>query len=351
MIAAVILVEFAAIIVVSIFFITFGNPNKMLGLPTTPPYSIATQIVVFVIMLTLGPGVLFQSYHSFFESHILAITETIRAFLQVISVAITIYYGGQLIACVSVYYLIYIPFTLFYLTLFFYRRKWRFPIFWKNFTKKIKSIYLIAKPLLYTSGLFGFLQIGALINGNIDTIIITHVLTAKDVAHYNVLQRIFMAAIGLHVTFLQGYWGIYSLKYQEGDLPWLRSIFARIGAITLLLWAISAFFVMLLGSSIIRLWTGFVITNWHLYAAFCAWGLFLGLSNHMSVMLNAIGRPKRQAIMLLIGALINIPLATLLGEKIGLIGILLGTSAPLLLSLCSNSIELFQVIGISPRRR
>lgn len=332
--------------VFGLFLLIVGTPETLLGVPMGEPYATCTLIVIGVTIATMGVGVHTQNFNSFMESHVLAVVESLRAVAQVLMLAAILYAGGGLIWCVATFYGVAIPVTIFYVIYFYRRRQWRFPRPWVRPWHKIRLSFSLTGSLARTAGMFGLLQAGALLNSNMDSIIVSKILSLEDAGRYNVLMRMFAAVLGLHATFLQGYWSAYALKYQQGEFAWMRSMLRKVNTITFGMWVLGVAGAMTLGPTVLEWWTGYLIYDRWLYVGICGWSLVIGLNNHMSIMLNSINKTGRQALVLAIGVCLNIPLALFFGHRYGLFGIFLATLVPLTISALNN---FFQLTGVLRR--
>ena len=205
------------------------------------------------------------------------------------------------------------------LWLFIVNKPWLFPSF-------NKVNLLIARQMLGVGGMFFLLQISGLIVFNSDNLVIAHFLGPRQVTPYNITWRLVSYAATLQTLVMPALWPAYSEAIVRGDAAWVRSTYRKTMQTTMLFALASCVAFLLVGKSFIKLWAGrAALPSEGLLIAMCIWILISTLMNNEATLLLAANEIHLQAWLSLAAAALNLLLSILLVQKIGSVGVIVGT--------------------------
>lgn len=190
-----------------------------------------------------------------------------------------------------------------------------------------------ARSLVATGIGFTGMALAGLLISSTDVIVITQVLGPASVPPYAVAFALLALFVSLEMAVLDSMWPAYAEAAARGDRHWVRVANRNI---TGLLVAASATFsvgLVLVGGEFIRLWAGpeAVPPPWLLVT-------LAGIAMIQSVLLphgralTALGHVRRNTMLSLTGAAINLPVSIVLAGILGITGVALGTLAAYLVT-------------------
>jgi len=203
------------------------------------------------------------------------------------------------------------------------------------------------QPILSLGGKFFILQMTVLILMYSDRMIITHLLTLKDVTTYDLLYKYFSTLLILHGIINTPLWSMYTEAYEKKDYEWIKKIFRKLNLL-LLLYILIALIMIYFGQEFILLWTGNSEINIQL-SNYLYMGLLVVTMIWHSIyayFLNGIEKLNIQIVATVIAAIVNIPLSIYLVkyQAMGLNGILLSTVLSLLIFNISGTIQTYSIM-------
>lgn len=188
---------------------------------------------------------------------------------------------------------------------------------------------------LMNSGLgFFILQLAGLVVFNSDNIVITHYLGAAEVTPYSVAWRLTGYAAILQTAVFHSVWPAYSEAYARGEYEWVRRTFWNIARLSMGTTGAAVLLMALFGRPLIRWYVGpaAVPSQW-LLLGMCFWTLLSTGMNVEACLLAAVNRVKWQSIFSVIAVTLNVAFSIYLVQRIGSIGVVLGTILSYLLVL------------------
>ena len=193
---------------------------------------------------------------------------------------------------------------------------------------------------------FFLIQIAGLVVFNSDNLVITHYLGPAEVSRYSVAWRMVGYAAIVQTLLAPALWPAFSEAFDRGDLDWVRATFRRILAITMSLAFAFALIFAAEGRSLIRLWaTNAAVPSQTLMLLMCVWVLISTFMNNTATVLVSRGRTKVQAWCSVVAASINLALSIWLVQRIGAVGVILGTIASYVMVLIvPQTIEAWSVL-------
>lgn len=180
--------------------------------------------------------------------------------------------------------------------------------------------------IFQTGGQFFLIQVAGLIVFNSDNLIISHYLDPAQVTPYNVTWRVVSYITAVPVLVFPSLWPAYAEANARGDLPWIRSAYARTRTFTLAVLTVGCLALLLAGRSIIRLWAGpAAVPNAGLLHLMCLWMYIFAITLNQSCLMAAVNRMQWQALFGSIAAAVNLALSILWVRRLGPTGVLLAT--------------------------
>lgn len=184
----------------------------------------------------------------------------------------------------------------------------------------------LVREIMSQGMLFFILQLSGLVVFNTDNLIIAHFLGAEQVTPYAVTWKLVSYSSVLQSLLIPSLWPALSEAYVGRDLVWIRSTYRRIMRATVLTVTSAALFLGFTGRWIIRLWAGSVaVPDRVLLWSMCFWIVLLAITVNQGALLAATEQIKLQAIYSSVGAAVNLVLSIVLVQRLGVIGVLLGT--------------------------
>jgi O-antigen/teichoic acid export membrane protein len=180
---------------------------------------------------------------------------------------------------------------------------------------------------LMNSGLgFFVLQLAGLVVFNSDNIVITHYLGPAEVTPYSVAWRLAGYAAILQTAVFPSLWPAYSEAYARGEYAWVRRTFWNVARLCMGSTAAAVLIMAFFGRSIIRWYVGpAAVPSLWLLLAMCFWTLLSTGMNVEACLLAAVNRIKWQSIFSVISVMLNVGFSVYLVQRIGSVGVILGT--------------------------
>lgn len=181
--------------------------------------------------------------------------------------------------------------------------------------------------LLLTTGM-GFLgiMIATLLITSTDALVITQLFGPAAVPTYSVAFALLVIMMGIQFAVADALWPAYAEASSAHDLAWIRRIHRQA---TMALVAGSAVFgvtLVLLGQPLIGMWAGpEAVPPVGLLVVFGLIAVFAAVEVTHNRLMVAMGRVRRVTMIVLTGAVLNVPVSVLLGMSFGVTGVAAGT--------------------------
>jgi O-antigen/teichoic acid export membrane protein len=213
------------------------------------------------------------------------------------------------------------------LWLFIWHKPWLMPTFDRCHISLIR-------PLVQTGvGLF-ILQVAGLAVFNTDNFIIAHFLGPAQVTPYSITLKLVGYTAAIQTIMTPALWPAYAEAWARGDLRWIRRTLglmtlasvgaACVGCIILIIW----------GKSLIRLWAGAAaVPTQTLIVLMCVWIIICTFMANTSTVLAASKQLRMLAWLSVAVAFTNLAASIWLVQRIGSVGVILGTIGSFLLIL------------------
>ncbi len=192
--------------------------------------------------------------------------------------------------------------------------------------------YQLMHRLLAAGSFFAITDMMTLIILRTPDIIVAHLHGLGQVGPFAAIGRFPLLMLATFQAILLPYWPVISESAQRQGPAWIGALARRTLVLTLGIWALGAAAFWLFGPRLIVAWMGrqdFVDTS--LIAMACLQALGLGLFAWLSVFLGALSRQRHLARAAAIAVSLFIPLAVLLGQFLGPVGVGLAQALALFL--------------------
>jgi len=189
--------------------------------------------------------------------------------------------------------------------------------------KYVKFRY--AKNLMNLGIKFFVIQIAFILVYQTTVIIIAQLFKPEAVVPYNIAFKYFSVIPMVFNIIMTPFWSAYTEAYVKEDFDWIRKSMKHLQRIWIGFLLLGS--VMLACSNIVyRLWVGpLVVVPFYLSATIFGYIIINAWCTIFSVFLNGVGKVKLQLYSGIIGALLNVPLAIMLGKQIGITGVVMST--------------------------
>jgi len=223
---------------------------------------------------------------------------------------------------------------------------WFFNGKYKAYKPSFKFIdFSKAKNLLNLGFKFFFIQIAAVLLYQTNNIIISHLFGPAEVTPYNVAFKYFsIITMGFSII-ITPFWSAFTEAWAKNEINWIKKTMRKLMRTWGLLF-IAGLVMLIFSPWIYRIWVGDKITvSFAMSALIMAWVLLNAWNGIFSQLLNGIGKIKLQLYLGVSAAVLNIPLALILGGKIGVEGVLLANIIVLILSAFIYPIQYKKIIN------
>lgn len=171
---------------------------------------------------------------------------------------------------------------------------------------------------------FFIVQAAALILFTTSNFIITQLFGPSEVTMYNIAFKYFSIATMAFTVLMAPMWNAYTEAYVRGDYIWMRNAFHK----TLLIWGsivLCSVLMLVFSRWAYELWVGVKVASQIPISLSIGCTLFVTIANWGNVtamLLNGIGKIQIQLIVGSLMAVLYIPLSVLMGNYIGVAGVL-----------------------------
>jgi len=183
-----------------------------------------------------------------------------------------------------------------------------------------------AKEMLGSGSAFLVIQLGALVLYETDNIVITQLFGPQEVTTFNVAYKLFAVILMFFTIIINPFWSAFTEAYTKQDYSWIKDTLNKINKIWLVL-SFCAVLMLVLSPLLYKLWLGGnVSVPMSLSITMCVYTIASIWQTIHVYLLNGVGKIRLQLYLVLGSAIINIPLAVLLGKQIGLAGVTLSNA-------------------------
>lgn len=301
------------------YFISFFfDWNELLNISDAIDFDIRPVLILFIGFFCI--------------QFVIQLLDAVISAVQQVYISSLILFIGQLLGLISIYLLtLYVPGSLLLLVLvmagssvsvilvssiYLYSTKL------KKFAPSFKHIdFDYIKKILKLGGAFFFIQIGAMALIHSNNIIISRILGPEAVTTYFIPYRLFSFVTMLFIIIITPYWSAFTDAYSSKDIDWIKSNIKKLRYIWLSL-TFLGLVIFLLSDFLYKVWIDDAVK----VPVFLSFVMLINVIVFMwhtlhVFFLNGIGKIRLQLFVILIGAIVNIILAILLGNIFGLPGV------------------------------
>lgn len=318
-----------------IIIIPFIQWNDMLNIhdPKLKNIVIALMITVFgSFMFNLPLSLSSSGFIAYQESHLRALFDIVQSIFLLIIVFVSVHFFSVM-GIITSYYAVYVCVALLSTIVFFIRRGWKLILL--PLSEQLRKVIPLAKISLQ----FWLLGLSSIVLLSADLIVVSRVAGLVEAGDYSLLQKMFALLIALHFTVLTPLWTAYTQAAETGDWIWIYRTLKRTVYLTVFLFVVGGFLIIVFHEPILYYWVGRKINYVPLVAAMALKTLIYSWINCYSVLLNSQNNIKIQTTLSVISALLIIPLSLNLGHNWGLIGVAIASIIVLLPVMVSNTIQ------------
>jgi O-antigen/teichoic acid export membrane protein len=187
------------------------------------------------------------------------------------------------------------------------------------------SLYdtIVIKDILSLGTKFFLLQIITIVLFNINNILILQIVDGNAVVEYSIAYRYLDFLTIIFTIFITPVWSASIEAIEKNDIPWIKKTAMRMTTMAILI-SVIGIIMILLSEFIFAIWIGknTIAVNRTTLLLVLAFMLCKMLYQSYGFIINAYGRLKAQMIITSITALAYVPSAIILGNNLGLYGIL-----------------------------
>jgi O-antigen/teichoic acid export membrane protein len=156
-------------------------------------------------------------------------------------------------------------------------------------------------------------------------IIIAHLFGPAQVTPYNIAYKYFGVITMTFAIIMLPFWSAFTEAWIKKDIYWIKNTVNKLILIWVLI-AITTIIMFVFSNFIYRMWVGKEIkVPVSVSVVMAAYVIINGWCGIFSQFLNGVGKIKLQLYSGIFGALINIPLAIILGKHLGIYGVIFST--------------------------
>ncbi len=203
---------------------------------------------------------------------------------------------------------------------------WFYTHKYKQFAPSIKYVkFRFARDLMTLGIKFFVIQMAAVILYQTSNLIIAHLFGPEQVTPYNIAYKYFSVITMAFSIIMLPLWSAYTEAWIKKDIAWIKNSINKLVLIWILI-AITVTVMLISSNFIYRMWVGKEIkVPISVSVVMAAYVIINGWCGIFSQFLNGVGKIKLQLYSGTFGAIINIPLAIMLGKHLGIYGVLLST--------------------------
>ncbi|MCI1575003.1 MAG: MATE family efflux transporter [Weizmannia coagulans] len=201
------------------------------------------------------------------------------------------------------------------------------------YTKEFKHVkpdinfidYKKGKKILKDGLGFFFLQFLTIIAFSFNNIVIVKFLGPKEVTQFQLAYKLFNIIIAFSGIIFSPLWSAYRDAFVRKDYAWMKKTIIKTNT-SMIIFAVITVAFILFGNNILKIWINenikvdiFVLSLTGVYSLLIVW------QSINAYLLNSLNMIKVQVITFIIGLIIGVPVAIVLGKQIGTSGVLVGS--------------------------
>jgi O-antigen/teichoic acid export membrane protein len=223
---------------------------------------------------------------------------------------------------------------------------WFYTHEYKRYAPSIKYVrFHYARDLMGLGIKFFIIQMAGVILYQTSNIIIANLFGPEQVTPYNIAYKYFSIVPMAFSIIMMPFWSASTEAWIRKDIFWIKNAIKKL-VIIWLLFGIATLIMLFSANFIYRMWVGkelkvpisisVVIAGYVIINSWC---------NIFSQFLNGVGKIKLQLYFGIFGAIINIPMAVMLGKHLGIYGVILATCFLGFINAIWSPIQCFKIIN------
>ncbi|WP_151736550.1 lipopolysaccharide biosynthesis protein ['Paenibacillus yunnanensis' Narsing Rao et al. 2020] len=292
-------------------------------------------VVIGNLMFNIPFGLHSSTLLAYQETHWRSLMETCQSLLLAIVIIISLSFEHISFLFLVSSYFITMTCILIIRTMVFVKLRG-----WKVRLVKLSLVIRIFNDLKKVSYNFWLQGISSVLIFSTGSLIIGKVTGLAEAGDFSIIQKLFVLLISVQSTLLTPLWSAYTQASATGNLVWIKRTFKVINILTLFIFGFGGSVFVVFHNVFLNLWVGKEIHNLPLVVSLSIWALIYALINSTSALLNGMNRIKRQSLMFMVAAIINLPLCFYLGNYYGAFGVSFGSVLAITPILISNIIEI-----------
>ena len=218
----------------------------------------------------------------------------------------------------------------------------------KEVAPSIKAINLAYIKDLWGLGIkFFIIQVQMIVLYQATNLLISHIAGPESVTQYNIAYKLLNIAVMVYTIILGPLWPAFTDAYTKKDYTWMNNMYKKMLKIYLLL-CLMISIIVILSPFLIKLWVGDkVFVPFILTLSIAVYTLIHCWDSLQVTLINGTGKVTLQAIVVLIGLVLHIPLSLLLGKYIGIIGVVVSMSIINLIYACFFTTQIRRILNDS----
>ena len=184
----------------------------------------------------------------------------------------------------------------------------------------------VAKTLIKSGRLFAVLQFVAIMNFEIDNLIVARILGPTKVTQFAATSGLFAIPLALATMFFTPLWSAFGDAVALQDVEWVRKAYRRSTVTALRILVPTAVLLVLLGRPAVHAWTrGAVHAPLSLLVALALWLVVYGFNQPQAMLLNALHAERFQIWGASANLVVNFSLSIVFTMQFGVSGPIWGT--------------------------
>ena len=203
---------------------------------------------------------------------------------------------------------------------------------------------------LFSLGLkFFIIQIAGILLYETNNIIISQLFGPAEVTPYNIVFKYFNLIFMVFSIIITPFWSAFTEAWVKKEFDWIKAIVRKLCKIWGLLLA-GGIFMLIISPFVYKIWIkGIVIIPVSMSVLVFLWVIIYIWTGIYTNFLNGVGKIKLQLYLSISAAVINIPLAILLGKNLGISGVLLANILVLLFAAVAAPVQYNKIIRMDAK--
>jgi O-antigen/teichoic acid export membrane protein len=203
---------------------------------------------------------------------------------------------------------------------------WLYTHQYRNYAPALKFVrFRYARNLMNIGIKFFFIQIAFIVLYQTSNIIIAQLFGPKEVTPFNIVYKYFGIITMIFGIIMMPFWSAFTEAWTKSDIQWIKQTLRKL-KIWWLIMGVITMIMLVFSNFAYRIWVGSEIKIPLSVSIVVAAYVIINTWNGIySQFLNGVGKIKLQLYSGFWGMILNIPMAILLGRKIGITGVVLST--------------------------